>query len=349
MTAPRPPQEQAALDRLTRERRYDLVLEGGGVKGIALAGALMELEARGYRAQRIAGTSAGAVVAALYAAGYTAGELRDLILAPDFRSLSDLTPLARVPLVGGLLSVVLLLGQCEGAALQRWLAQRLAAKGVRTFADLRRAHPDGSVQVIVSDLTARALLVLPDDAAQLGLDPDALEVAAAVRMSAGIPFYYRPVVRRAPDGQRHWLVDGGLLSNFPVWLFDAPPPGLPRWPTFGLRLDGDPPARDEVLSRSRRANIIQYLSALVSTVLGARDRYALARADYARTIDLPTLGVGTTEFDLPPERAAALFDAGRAAAATFLNSWNYPAYLATYRMGARGVDEVARAYADQIS
>ena len=342
------PAEQAALDRLTHERRYDLVLQGGGVKGVALAGALSELESRGYRPQRLAGTSAGAVVAVLYAAGYTAGELRDLILAPDFRALADLTPLARVPLVGGLLSILLLLGQCEGAALERWLMERLAAKGVRTFADLRQIHPEGSVQVIVTDLTARALLVLPDDAPALGLDPDALEVAQAVRMSAGIPFYYRPVVRRAPDGRRHWLVDGGVLSNFPVWLFDVPAPGLPRWPTFGLRLAGEAPAGDSVLSRSRRANIVQYLSALVSSMLEARDRYALARADYARSVDLPTLGVGTTEFDLAPERAAALFEAGRAATARFLDGWDFPAYLAAYRLGS-GVAEVARRYAGQVS
>lgn len=50
--------------------------EGGGAKGIALVGALSVLEERGYEPQGVAGTSAGAVLTALLAAGYTAAELR---------------------------------------------------------------------------------------------------------------------------------------------------------------------------------------------------------------------------------------------------------------------------------
>ena len=49
------------------ERDVDLVFEGGGLKGIALVGAYSVLEERGYRPQNIAGTSAGAIVAALLA------------------------------------------------------------------------------------------------------------------------------------------------------------------------------------------------------------------------------------------------------------------------------------------
>ena len=49
----------------------DLVCEGGGVKGIGLAGAYSVLEERGYRPNNVAGTSAGAITAALIAAGYS--------------------------------------------------------------------------------------------------------------------------------------------------------------------------------------------------------------------------------------------------------------------------------------
>jgi NTE family protein len=59
----------------TSERRVDLVFEGGGVKGIALAGAFAELEAPGFRPQCVAGSSAGAITPALVAAGYSGSEL----------------------------------------------------------------------------------------------------------------------------------------------------------------------------------------------------------------------------------------------------------------------------------
>ena len=72
-----------------RTKNIDLVFEGGGLKGIALAGAYSVLEERGYRPQNMAGASAGAIVAALVAAGYTADELREAIARSDFNSLKD--------------------------------------------------------------------------------------------------------------------------------------------------------------------------------------------------------------------------------------------------------------------
>jgi predicted acylesterase/phospholipase RssA len=54
------------------DQRVDAVFEGGGVKGIALVGATAVVEATGYRFANLAGTSAGAIVAALLGAGYTA-------------------------------------------------------------------------------------------------------------------------------------------------------------------------------------------------------------------------------------------------------------------------------------
>ena len=75
------------------------------------------------------------------------------------------------------------------------------------------------------------MLVLPGDAAQLGIDPDELEIATAVRMSMSIPVFFKPVTM---DG--HEIVDGGLLSNFPIWLFDTDTGITPSFPTFGLLL-----------------------------------------------------------------------------------------------------------------
>ena len=54
----------------------DAVFEGGGVKGIALVGAVAVAEEKGYRWANLAGTSAGAIVASLLAAGYTGAEFR---------------------------------------------------------------------------------------------------------------------------------------------------------------------------------------------------------------------------------------------------------------------------------
>src|SRR2546427_11861073 len=67
----------------------DLVLEGGGVKGIALVGAISVLEERGYGFRRVAGTSAGAIVAALAAAGMRAPDLSAVMGTVDYRRFRD--------------------------------------------------------------------------------------------------------------------------------------------------------------------------------------------------------------------------------------------------------------------
>ena len=82
------------------EHYVDLVCEGGGVKGIGLAGAYSALEQAGYEPQNVAGTSAGAITAALIAAGYSADELREIVFELDFRQFEDRGWEDRVPLVG---------------------------------------------------------------------------------------------------------------------------------------------------------------------------------------------------------------------------------------------------------
>ena len=177
----------------------DLVFEGGGVKGIGLAGALATLEEREYRPQNIAGTSAGAITAALLAAGYSADELREIIVSLDYREFQDRAWEDKVPLVERSLSLLLDLGLYEGDRFLDWIRERLAAKGVHTFADLvQEEFADdpryrSRLQVIASDVTTHELLVLPRDAKKLGIEPDELDVALAVRMSMSIPIFFEPV------------------------------------------------------------------------------------------------------------------------------------------------------------
>lgn len=219
----------------------------------------------------------------------------------------------------------------------------LADKGVRTFGDLIDIADAGRgrryrAQVIASDITGRRLLVLPRDAARLGVEePDSFEVALAVRMSAGIPFYFEPVkFRNERTVREHFIVDGGVLSNFPVWLFDVDEE--PRWPTFGLRLV-EPDPRMSLAGRMEKADYpanrieatVDYVKSLVFTMMEAHDRLYIEMADFVRTICIPTLGVRTTDFDLSRERKLALYKAGRTAAERFLETWNFEGYKKEFR------------------
>jgi NTE family protein len=325
----------------------DLVFEGGGVKGIGLAGAIHTLEERGYAPQNVAGTSAGAISAALLAAGYSADELREIIVSLDYRQFQDRAWEDKVPLIERSLSLLLDLGLYEGNRFLEWMTERLEAKGVHTFADL--VHPEyaddpryrSRLQVIASDLTTHELLVLPRDATKLGIGPDELDVALAVRMSMSIPVFFEPVRFENPkNGRTHVIVDGGMLSNFPVWLFDCEDGEPPEWPTFGLLLVEPKPQvpvgarlpQPRMTGSGARA-VVEYVKALAQTMMEAHDRLYVEQANFARTIPIPTLGVGTTEFELTRERALALYDSGRWAAEKFLDEWDFDAYVAEFRSG----------------
>jgi NTE family protein len=323
----------------------DVVFEGGGVKGIGLVGALCLLEERGYQPKTLGGASAGAIVAALRAAGYTADELREIVLGLDYQRFSDRDWEDRIPFFGAPLSILKDHGIYEGEAFFAYMRELLLAKQVRTFGDL--IDPEFAddpnplyrhrAQVIVSDLTERRLLVLPRDAQRLGVAPNDLDVALAVRMSMSIPIFFEPVRFRNPEtGREHLIVDGGMLSNFPVWLFDSD--GVPEWPTFGLKLVEPEPVMASLADRlavepPQRgvAAVIGYIKSLVSTLVEAHDRFYIEESNFQRTIPIKTLGVRTTEFDLTRERALALFEEGRRAAEGFLATWDFAAHQAERR------------------
>lgn len=331
-----------------RTKKVDLVFEGGGVRGNALVGALQVLEERGYEAQNRAGTSAGAIVATLHAAGYTGADLRAIIEETRFISFLDTGPIDWIPLVGVPLGVAFEHGLFEGNAFLAWMRRLLdeAPNGpVRTFDDLRREGPEETsplfgfaVQVIASDLTGRRMLVLPRDAARLGVDdPGDLDVALAVRMSMSIPVFFEPVRFRNPTtGDEHVIVDGGVLSNFPVWLFDVE--GRPPWPTFGLRLvaSDTKAARGEALPESVRIRrgplgALDFAEGLVATLIEAHDRLYIEQADFVRTIPIDTCGVRATDFHLGTEQAIELYESGRQAAEDFLARWDFTAYKREFR------------------
>jgi NTE family protein len=334
-----------------RANRADLVFEGGGVKGIGLAGAFSVLAEQGWEPMNLAGTSAGAITAALVAAGYAADELREEIVGLDFKQFEDESWEDRLPVIEKTASLLKDLGVYEGRFFQSWMAEKLAVKGKRTFGDLVVDPKEDDLRyryklhVVASDVSEHRLLVLPRDAAVLGLDPDELEIAYAVRMSMSMPFFFEPVEHLNPRTNRvHTIVDGGMLSNFPVWLFDCPPGEEPAWPTFGLLLveANHRASVGERLSAPERARarrgaggLVSYVKALAQTTMEFHDRLYVEKADFARTIPIDTIGVRTTEFDLPRERALALYESGRKAAEAFLENWDFEAYITAFRSGRK--------------
>ena len=311
--------------------RVDLVLEGGGVKGIGLVGAVLTMSEKGYVFPRVAGTSAGAIVASLIAAHQVAGRslsnLETIMTSVDYGKFQDEQPLERLGGTPGEIAELLLhMGIAKGDYLVEWLGNVLADLGVHTFADLAISDTDDPgtglpadqrfrLVVHTSDISRGALVRLPWDYPHYGQDPATMRVVDAVRASMSIPFFFRPVTFSTPSGKVTW-VDGGMLSNFPITVFDRTDGEPERWPTWGIKLSARPAA---VQVDRPTGNDFQLAMSCLQTLMTGWDRYHLDDENVTqRTVFVDTGSMSATNFGITKQEQSQLFESGRSAATSFL-------------------------------
>lgn len=367
--------------------QYDLVLEGGGAKGMAFVGAMQEFEAAGHTLGRIIGSSAGAITAVSLAAGYSAAEMRAALseragdapvfttflgnpppppnpsesaLAEFFRSM-DLSAVPEwaegrlekrllMALAGNatgrqLLSFFDYGGFYSADAFVAWMQTKLDEGqfhgrrrhlGQATFAELHEAT-GVELSLTASDTTMNRLLILNHRTT-----PD-LPVVWGARMSMSVPLLWQEVIWREEwgpfhairDGRPveipltgHVLVDGGLLSNFPIELFVSREPGVTN--VMGLRhsaavlgflIDESLPVKDAppppavgspLSARLGSLHTTQRLRGLVDTLMSARDK-AVIDENRQRVVRLPAKSYGTIEFGMSDARRDALIAAAAVA------------------------------------
>ena len=306
--------------------KVDLVCEGGASKVGGHAGAYAALVNRGFELSHAAGTSSGAIVSALAVAGYTPTELQQLLLETDFTQFLDGSKWK----VKRLFDLFINLGMHSGDTFYKWIKQKLLDKGIRTFADIVTPVEEDQqspkyrwrLKVIASDITNGRLLTFPDDAFLFNIEPDKMEVAFAVRMSMSLPVYFRPVKLPSVSGADNYIIDGGLLSNMPVWIFDSD--GIPPWPTLAFLLK-----EDDFGKPNNTDSLTDYLFSMFKTMLDAHDRRFVRPEDYInRTIAIPTGNISGTRFNLSTVEKQQLYHSGYVSANQFLDNWSWAKYRA---------------------
>jgi NTE family protein len=291
------------MNRLTH---CDLVLEGGGAKGCAHAGGLAAFEDAGVDVERVAGTSAGAIVAAAVACGHSSSSVRGLLMDTDFARFKDWRALRMT------YDVLTHGGIYKG---ERFLAWMQEVTGDKYLGDVPL------LRVYAFDLDS-------DEPIELSYrtHPD-LSVAMAVRASMSIPLAFRPV----QIGERLSVVDGGLARNYPIDTFDVASGVVPRWPTIGFLLD-EPANR-----RQRKCNLPRGIEIALKAInaAGRHQHKILTRHNEFRTVRIPTQEVGAMDFDLTREQKLRLFDNGYRATRDYLRMWQetggFVGYLQAFR------------------
>ena len=316
----------------------NLVLEGGGIRGIAYGGALQVLEQQGVLAHitRVGGTSAGAIQAALLAVGYPADEIIAVVNNTPMQRLND----GRFLFVGGSTRLLKQYGWYRGDQFTRYLCELIGRKTQRPDLTLGELHALAQQQPgRFRDLYTTGTNLTRQRAETFSYEthPD-LRVADAVRISMSIPLYFRAVLldlqghvvtRPAPGQPVEVLVDGGLLANYPLGLFDHPryrPASSRTGPnpeTLGLRLDRAEQIALDTVATGRQAlapyeihDFPSYVGALYTLALETLN--PTQPTDWPRTISINTLGFSPKVKHISLAQKQQLVESGRRGAQAFL-------------------------------
>ncbi len=286
----------------------NLAIKGGGVRGTAFVGALKELDKAGIFTgiERVAGTSAGAMLAAMIGAGYQVEQIDRLMQSMDFKKFEEEFNPLRVVTHYGLYSGDYILDFTKSFLENS--PHGLVAD--TTFAELKAAGGK-DLYVFAADLNKFSVAEFSADST-----PN-VKVAEAVRASMSIPFFFKAWQFPDKKPNDHIYVDGGTIFNYPLSFFDDT-----RFSTteindesLGLFLQSKTPVEAQL----GFDHIVHYSRHLFEVMLNSQDiDFEEDHGLVSRSVLIDDLGILSTDFHLSPDDMKALSESGAAAARDWL-------------------------------
>lgn len=311
----------------------NLVFEGAGIRGIAYAGVLAELESRHITdsVECVGGTSAGGITALTFALGYSAEEIASLISKTDFGRFND----GQYIFVGGIYRMKKKFGWYKTDAMLTWLENIIAAKTGNANITFSELHRQGFKDLYITGVSLnqqRQLIFSRKTYPHM-------RIKDAVRITMSVPLYFEAicidsfgrVIEKPGQGTEYDLVvDGGLTGNFPIYLFDSIsyPDGkalrIPNMNTIGVRIDTDEQIEADQgtggLATFQINTLDDYISAFYAYVLENLNRQGLTAQDWQRTISVSSVGIGPKVKKLSAAQKQSLINSGTKSARHFISS-----------------------------
>ncbi|MBL4655406.1 MAG: patatin-like phospholipase family protein [Bacteroidia bacterium] len=314
----------------------NLVFEGGGIRGIAYAGAIEELQNQNVlgNIERVAGTSVGALVATLLAVDYTPNEIKQIISETNFKKFAD----GQFIFIGGTRRMITKYGWYKGEKFRKWIGEIIEIKTGKpdlTFKELHELKSNNKKELYI---TATNLSKQTKVLFSYETYPD-MEIRNAVRISMSIPMYFT-AMRIDKDGNitkdknADVFVDGGIIANYPIQIFDElkytttvnKDTNFVNFETLGLRLD-----RKEQIEYDNTKNGLApyeisdfktYTESFYNIIIENLNRQNLTEDDWKRTISINTLEIGPKIKRLSKEEKLKLMNSGSQAVKTYFQKIN---------------------------
>jgi NTE family protein len=289
----------------------NLAIKGGGVKGVAYVGALYELEKANlyHPLKRIAGTSTGSLLATMISVGYSVPQIEELMLSIQFKQfLKGWNPI-RIFNKYGLYSGDYLLSFAKSVLNKSPLGLTEDA----TFDDLYNAGGKDlftfSCNTTMHDVSEFSRYKTPK-----------VKIAEAVRASMSIPFFFKAWKFKDNNPDDHIYVDGGIIYNYPLSLFDDArfnTDANVNFKSIGLYL---------YTKNKHKAILLNYKTPiffakeLFESLIETQDYIILKdREQVQRSILIDDLQIPATDFNITTKQLKDLMASGRAGAKEFID------------------------------
>lgn len=315
----------------------NLVFEGAGIRGLAYAGAINELESRGLldQIEKTGGTSAGAIMAMMVSLGYSATEIDSIISSTNFKRFND----GHMMFPGGIRRMKNWFGWYRGDRFLKWTANIIQHKTGNpdiTFSQLSAAgYTD--LYITATCLNRQQLIVFSKETY-----PN-MKLKDAVRASVSIPLYFQAVfidstgnvIRKPKQPEKYDIViDGGITGNYPIFIFDSvitledgSNQRIPNPHTVGFRIDSDNQIKQDSVEKRltplKINNFSDYITAFYIYTLENLNRNMLTKEDWERTVSISSAGIGPKIKRLSKKQKDTLIRSGNKSTATYLND-KYP-------------------------
>lgn len=277
----------------------NLVFKGGGVLGMAYAGALEVLEKENILSnlKGVAGTSAGAITALALCIGYDYKDMKLLMQSTDFKKFQDET---------NYLKIIHDYGLYKGNFLLTWIKEIIRVKNIDAELTFKDLH-----EMDTYDLKVFATNINTTNFQEFSFEktPD-VKIAEAVRASMSIPFFFNAWQFPGGEFDNHIFIDGGVLNNYPLGAFDD----LDN--TLGLYINTED--KDDDLKFNE---ITKFIKRLFKAVVKGQDMEVFRSQKIKdQTIFLDNLQIATTHFEITDAEKNDLYEAAKESVTNFLEN-----------------------------
>jgi len=292
----------------------NVVFEGGGVLGIAYVGCIKILHEKGIlqNIKNFAGTSVGSLIASLLACKCSPDKLENILKTLDFNIFKD----DSFFIIGDIERLLNDYGWYKGEKFKEYyesILKEITGTSELTFKDIFEKYGNELI-VVGTNLSRKSATYFSKT------NCPNMKVSDAVRISMSIPLFFKSVkLYNKNEKTTDIYVDGGLIDNYPLWIFDENDEPNPN--TIGFKLLSTSEMKEKVIGKPSFISIdgiVDYFKALVETSLYNLNKLHIKTNDWNRTVAIPIGNISSINFDLTDDEKDFLFTSGMFATKNFL-------------------------------